>query len=95
MPAQTLADKGYPTRSRNLAAVLAIIFGAFGFHKFYLGYNTTGFVMLGVTLVGSLVSMAMAGLVMYIIAVIEGLTYLSYDQARFEEEYVTGRKEWF
>ena len=35
-----------------IAILLAFFLGAFGVHRFYLGYNTTGIAMLIITLVG-------------------------------------------
>lgn len=37
---------------RVLAGVLAIILGSLGVHKFVLGYNNEGFIILGATIVG-------------------------------------------
>ena len=42
------------TKDHVAAGLLAIFLGVFGVHKFYLGYHTTGFIMLGVTILGSL-----------------------------------------
>jgi TM2 domain-containing membrane protein YozV len=35
-----------------IAMLLAFFLGAFGVHRFYLGYNTTGIAMVVITLVG-------------------------------------------
>ncbi len=52
-----------PVASRDhvAAGLLAIFLGFLGIHKFYLGYNTQGFIMLSIALIGGLLSF---GLVM-------------------------------
>ena len=77
------------------AGLLAIFLGFLGVHKFYLGYNTAGFIMLGVSILGSLVSFGLAAGVMAVIAIIEGIVYLTTPQQRFLQEYVYRRREWF
>jgi len=64
-----------------IAGVLAILLGAFGIHKFYLGYTKAGIIMLLVTVL----TLGFGGFIMGIIGVIEGVIYLT-----------TGKfKEWF
>ncbi len=78
-----------------IAGLLAIFLGCFGIHKFYLGYNNAGFIMLAVTVIGSLLTLGLAGAVMGVIGVIEGIVYLTKSQTSFDETYVFGRQEWF
>lgn len=77
------------------AGLLAIFLGSLGIHKFYLGYNTPGFIMLAVTIVGSIFSLGLAGLAMVVISIVEGVLYLSKSQTEFEQIYVFNKKEWF
>ena len=77
------------------AGLLAIFLGGVGIHKFYLGYNSVGFIMLGVTILGSIFTLGLAGLVMELIGIIEGIIYLSKDQHTFDWTYVYNVKEWF
>ena len=77
------------------AGLLAIFLGSLGIHKFYLGYNTPGFIMLAVTIVGSIFSLGIAGLAMVVISIVEGVLYLSKSQTEFEQIYVFNKKEWF
>lgn len=77
------------------AGLLAIFLGSLGIHKFYLGYNTAGFIMLGVTILGSIFTLGIAGAVMGVISLIEGIIYLTKSQGAFDAEYVYGQKEWF
>lgn len=77
------------------AGLLAIFLGGLGIHKFYLGCNSVGFIMLGVTILGSIFTLGLAGMVMWVIGVVEGIIYLSKDQETFDRTYVYGMKEWF
>ncbi|MEG0146971.1 MAG: NINE protein, partial [Raoultibacter sp.] len=52
------------TKDHVAAGLLAIFLGSLGIHKFYLGYNTAGFIMLAVTTIGSLLTFGLAGAVM-------------------------------
>lgn len=83
------------TKDHVAAGLLAIFLGCLGIHKFYLGYNTPGFIMLAVTVVGSVFSLGIAGLVMLVISIVEGVIYLSKTQTEFERTYVFNHKEWF
>lgn len=74
-----------------IAGVLAILLGGFGIHKFYLGYTTAGVIMLLVTLC----TCGIAGTVVYVIGIIEGIIYLTQSDEQFVATYVTGKKEWF
>lgn len=83
------------TRSHIVAGVLALLLGTTGMHKFYLGYFNTGFAMLGVSIVGGLLSFGVATAVVGLIGAIEGIIYLTMPQPAFDETYVIGKKEWF
>ena len=69
------------TKDHVAAGLLAIFLGVFGVHKFYLGYHTTGFIMLGVTILGSLLTIGIAAGVVWLIGVIEGIIYLTKSQS--------------
>lgn len=77
------------------AGLLAIFLGSLGIHKFYLGYNTAGFIMLAVTILGGLITLGLAAAVMGVIAFIEGILYLVKSQTEFEQIYVFNKREWF
>ncbi len=89
-PTQTTSSKDHVA-----AGLLAIFLGSLGIHKFYLGYNTPGFIMLAVSILGSLFTFGLAGAVMGIIAIVEGIIYLTRSQSEFEAIYVTSKREWF
>lgn len=79
-----------PAANNKIAAGLCGIFlGAFGVHKFILGYNTEGIIMLiaSVTCVGYPI--------MHIIGFIEGIIYLTQTDEAFVNNYVTNKKGWF
>ena len=86
-------------KNKTTAGLLAIFLGAFGVHKFYLGYNTQGIIMLVVTIIGILLCLVVIGgfavLAMSVIALIEGITYLTKTDEAFYETYVLGNKPWF
>lgn len=83
------------TKDHVAAGLLAIFLGVFGVHKFYLGYHTTGFIMLGVTILGSLLTIGIAAGVVWLISVIEGIIYLTKSQSEFEQLYVFNKREMF
>lgn len=78
--------------NKKLAAGLTGIFlGAFGIHKFLLGYTTAGVIMLVVTLV----TCGFGGFVMGVIGLIEGIIYLTKTPEEFRATYIDAKKEWF
>lgn len=99
-PYQPYQQPYYPssyvqTKDHVAAGLLGIFLGWLGIHKFYLGYNTTGFIMLAVTVIGSLFTFGLAASVMALIGVIEGIIYLVKSQSEFDQLYVFNKREWF
>lgn len=92
---QPYAQASSCSKDHVAAGLLAIFLGSLGIHKFYLGYNTPGFIMLAVSVVGSIFSLGLAGLAMVVISIVEGVLYLSKSQTEFEQIYVFNKKEWF
>ena len=84
-----------PTKDHVAAGLLAIFLGALGIHKFYLGYNTSGFIMLAVSILGGIFTISIATWAVWIIAIIEGIIYLTKSQSDFEQIYVLNKREWF
>ena len=76
------------------AALLAFFLGAFGVHKFYLGYKTQGVIMLLVFLFGWLL-LGIPSIVISIVAFIEFIIYLIKSDEDFEQTYVVGKRGWF
>lgn len=84
-----------PQSNRVVVGVVAILLGWLGIHKFMLGMNTPGIIMLLVGLVGGIVTCGIASGAMSIIGIIEGIIYLTKTDEQFHQEYVVGKKQWF
>lgn len=82
-----------------LAGILGIIFGGLGVHKFILGYNKEGGILLGIWLLGAVLSCVGVGLLIVwipgIIGLIEGIIYLTKSDEEFYNTYQVGKKPWF
>jgi len=82
-----------------LAGLLGIFLGAFGVHKFILGYQKEGFILLGGTLLGIATSCIVIGVFIYmatgVVGLIEGIIYLTKSDEEFYQTYQVGKKPWF
>lgn len=78
-----------------LAGILAILLGGFGVHKFILGYNKEGFILLGVTIVLGAITCGIGASAAWIIGLIEGIIYLTKSDEEFFNTYQVGKKPWF
>ncbi|OUS17780.1 hypothetical protein A9Q93_04825 [Nonlabens dokdonensis] len=82
-----------------LAGILGIFFGGIGVHKFILGYNTEGFILLGIFLISfPLMCIIIGVFTMYIpilIGLIEGIIYLTKSDEEFYHTYQLNKKAWF
>lgn len=76
------------------AALFAFFLGAFGAHKFYLGYTKQGVIML-LTFLFGLILFGIPSMIIGVIAFIEFVLYLVKSDEEFERTYVTGNKAWF
>jgi len=74
-----------------MAGVFGILLGSLGVHKFVLGYNREGIIMLLVTVV----SFGWAAFIVGVVGLIEGIIYLTKSDEEFVRTYVQGRKTWF
>lgn len=79
------ADKKLP------AAICGILLGGFGIHKFILGYNTEGIIMLLVTVL----TCGIGAMVTGVIGLIEGILYLTKSDEEFVRTYIQNKKGWF
>lgn len=70
-----------------LAGVLGILFGGLGIHKFVLGYNKEGIILL----IATIVTCGIASIVGFI----EGIIYLTKSDEDFYNTYQVGKKPWF
>ena len=74
-----------------VAGVLAILLGSLGIHKFMLGYTTEGIIMLLVTVL----TCGIAGVVMSVVGIVEGIMYLTKSDEEFVRTYIQSKKGWF
>lgn len=74
-----------------LAGILAIVLGPFGIHKFVLGYTKEGLIML----LGSVLTCGFAAPIFAIIALVEGIMYLTKTDEEFVKTYQVNQKGWF
>jgi len=86
----------YPTvqefaSKKVVAGIMGILIGGLGIHKFVLGFNQAGLIML----LGSLLTCGFAAPVFGIIGLIEGILYLTKSDEDFHREYAIEKKEWF
>jgi TM2 domain-containing membrane protein YozV len=88
-------NKATGDNKKILAGILAILLGAFGVHKFILGYNKEGIIMLVVTLILGIVTCGVAASLMGIVSLIEGIIYLTKSDEEFYNTYQVGKKPWF
>ena len=78
--------------SKKIAAgICGILIGSLGIHKFILGMNTPGIIMVLVTVLSCFVLYP----VMSIIGLIEGIIYLTKTDEEFYQTYAIEKKEWF
>ena len=82
-----------------VAGLLGIFLGAFGVHKFILGYQKEGFILLGGTLLGIVTSCIVIGVFIYmatgVIGLIEGIINLTKSDEEFYQTYQANKKPWF
>ncbi|MEX1665210.1 TM2 domain-containing protein [Zhongshania arctica] len=84
-----------PVSSRKIAAaLLAFFFGGLGAHKFYLGYNKQGIIML-LTFLFGFILLGLPSMAIAIIAFIEFILYITKSDDDFEQSYIVGRRPWF
>ena len=76
---------------RVLAGVLGILLGTLGIHKFVLGYQNEGLIMLLITVLTCGIGAGAIGL----IGLIEGIIYLTKSDEEFYEIYQVNKRGWF
>ncbi|MCH7493171.1 TM2 domain-containing protein [bacterium] len=77
-------------KKRMAAGIIAILFGALGLHKFYLGYLVEGIIVI-LLLIISQMDLA---LFLMVLGVVEGILYLTKSDEEFKATYLTARKPW-
>jgi TM2 domain-containing membrane protein YozV len=78
--------------SKKIAAgICAILLGGFGVHKFILGYSTEGVILL----LATLLTCGFGATVTCVIALAEGIIYLTKSDEEFYNTYIINKKGWF
>lgn len=90
----TLSDTEISNR-KLASGLMGVFLGSFGAHKFVLGFNNAGIIMLVVSIAGGMVTCGVASFVMGVIGLIEGIIYLTKTPEEFRELYIDARKQWF
>lgn len=87
---------------KKLAAGLCgILLGGLGIHKFILGYNQEGIILISVYLVSIIITMITCGigfplmLAPTVIGIVEGIIYLTKSDQEFVQTYIVNKKPWF
>lgn len=80
-----------PENKRVIAGILAILLGALGVHKFILGYEKEGMIMLFFSILTCGIGAALTG----IIGLVEGIIYLTKTDEEFYYTYQENSKPWF
>jgi len=98
MPHQTQL----PGADKKIAAgICGILLGSFGVHKFILGYQNEGIILLSATLISWVLFFISCGilfflpLVVSIVGIVEGIIYLTKSDEEFVQTYVVNKKPWF
>lgn len=71
---------------RIVAGIFGILLGGLGIHKFYLGYVGAGIIQIILSMVCGIGA---------IIALIEGIIYLTKSDEEFIQTYQVGQRQWF
>jgi len=90
-PTSNSSNTATAAPNKVTAGICGILLGALGIHKFILGYQKAGLIMLCVT-VGTC---GYGGIVFGLIGLIEGIIYLTKSDEEFVKTYVNNKKDWF
>lgn len=102
---RSVQSQGDVAQKKLVAGLLGIFLGSLGVHKFYLGNNGPGLIMLGCTLggwiLGIIGSFIIVGAIFFVVpwamgilGLIEGVLYLTKSDADFQRDYIVGKKAW-
>lgn len=87
-----------------LAGIMGIVLGGLGIHKFVLGYQQEGIIMLSANLVSIILFMISCGflfplmfvsMAVGVIGLIEGIMYLTKSDEEFVQTYIVNKRPWF
>ncbi len=77
------------------AGICGILLGGFGVHKFILGYNTEGAIMVAAWVIGMFLTCGIASIAVGVVGLIEGIIYLTKSDEEFVRTYIQNKKPWF
>ncbi len=108
MPMQHVPNYGaakLPGADKKIAAgICGILLGGFGVHKFVLGYQKEGIIMLSINLGSIILLMVSCGILfplvfvsmgIGIVGLVEGIMYLIKSDEEFVQTYIVNKKPWF
>jgi len=85
---QSMTDwKAMGADKKLTAGICGILLGAWGVHKFILGYTNEGIIQIVITLL----TCGVGG----IVGIIEGIIYLTKSDEEFVRTYIQNKKGWF
>lgn len=93
-----LAKSSPGSKDKTAAGLLAIFLGGWGVHKFYLGHPIPGLVYLLTNTIGFAITwlfLFIPNIILGIVALIEGILYLTKSDEEFEQQYVVQKRPWF
>lgn len=84
---------------RVIVGILALFFGALGVHKFVLGYEKEGALLLVLTGIGIATACILVGIPILcattVVSLVEGIIYLTKTDEEFYQDYQVNKKAWF
>mgnify|MGYP001154718898 CR=1 FL=1 len=83
------------SKSKVTAGLLALFLGGLGIHKFYLGYNKEGLIMLLLSVILGVLTLGIVSGIVATIALVEGIIYLTKSDEEFQAVYVDEHRGWF
>ena len=89
-----------PVSKKIPAGVTGLFLGAFGVHKFVMGFPRAGMTMLAVTAACWFLGLFhfpfahLVGGAVWLLGVVEGIIYLAKSDTDFYRDYVIRRQEW-
>lgn len=102
MPLQQMPGQKLPGADKKITAgICGILLGGFGVHKFILGYQNEGIIMLSAYLIGLVITFITCGIGVFIpvavgiVGLVEGIMYLTKSDEEFVRTYVQNKKPWF
>jgi TM2 domain-containing membrane protein YozV len=85
-----------PGADKKIAAgICGILLGSFGVHKFILGYQQEGVIMLVAWFVGLVLTCGVVSIAIQIVGIVEGIIYLTKSDEEFVQTYIVNKKPWF